>query len=244
MYPIICASKSTLFPPANGPFLSSGHYLGVSKGNMAQNNRSSKGKGKEKGKRSHDSETQSISLSDYQDYYSSPRAYSKDVLDTFSQNLYQLQGQAYPQNDNYYLDTNDFANYPSHGPLPGPTSPGPFIGNGHDGYTTSTADFTTSRSASNFCGVQSSNASEYSSAFSQGAASSVSSAPPRYNLDNVDSHINRQAATSQRYELPCEFRGCTEVFHGDEEADWIRHTADHLRGTFPSRLRCCKLFIP
>lgn len=80
------------------------------------------------------------------------------------------------------------------------------------------------------------------SVFSSSSRSSsrASAAPSR--ISNVDTHINRQGPTRQRYQLPCELRrlGCNQVFNGDEEMEWMDHTETHLEGSFPSKLKCCK----
>ncbi|KAL1845856.1 hypothetical protein Daus18300_014430 [Diaporthe australafricana] len=71
----------------------------------------------------------------------------------------------------------------------------------------------------------------------------ASSAPStRSNVTDVNNTIHRQAPPNERYELPCEFSnltGCSSVFHGDEEHDWIEHhIEEHLRRKLPSKLRC------
>lgn len=218
---------------------------------MAQSERSSKGKGK--GKQSRDYETQSISLSDYHGSYTSPRTSSMNPVHTLPQSLYQSLDQAYPQTENYCLDAHGLA-YPStgtassqpwpdadHSSLPSEGIAGDII----DGYATSTLSLGALVPAGDVWDVQSSSASEYSTQFSHGSPSTfASSAPSRYDRDNVNTQILRQTGTSQRYDLPCEFLGCPEVFHGDQQAEWVRHTEDHLQGNFPPKLLCCKLFVP
>lgn len=84
--------------------------------------------------------------------------------------------------------------------------------------------------------------SGWSEGQSQGTA--ASSVPSRHSHHtDVNNTINRQAAPSQVYQLPCELSnltGCNVVFPGDDEQGWIDHVERHLGGRFPSKLRCCK----
>lgn len=191
---------------------------------MSSSNRSSRGKGRER--KSSDDETQSISLSDCHGLFPIPRSYPYDTLDTLSQVsqvVYQNQEQSHPQSGNDYPGTDDSAYYPTTVPASGPA--------GFDDYATSIVSSRLSGPTSDAWDVQS----------SWTVPTAATTAPPRHNRDNAAFHINLPTATTQRYELPCEFRGCGVVFHGDEENEWIRHSEDHLRGAFPSKLRCCKL---
>lgn len=174
-------------------------------------------------------DTQSISLSDVNGYYAASRDYPIEGFDTMSQSVYQPQGQSYPQSGGeYYLVNDTPAYYPT-------TTPGYSGQIGvDDGYAGSFATSSViSAPVSDGWDVQSSAV----------ASSIASTAPPRYNGNNVDSRIITQPTATQRYELPCEIRGCAIVYHGDETDEWIRHTEAHLGGTFPSKLRCCKLSI-
>lgn len=226
------------------------------KGTMAQSDRSSRGKRRER--RSSEDETQSISLSEYHASYLLTQTYSQYGIDTLPQSpqqvVYQTQEDPYSQSSNYYLAPDHQAYYPTTSPASGLE--------GYDGYATSMTGSRPSRSASDIwdasgpaSGFEGYNdyATSVASSRPSGPASDIwdlqslstvlsatTTAPPRYSRDNVDSHINAQRPTAQRYELPCEFRGCGVVFHGDEEVDWITHMEDHLGGTFPSKLRCCK----
>lgn len=64
------------------------------------------------------------------------------------------------------------------------------------------------------------------------------SASLRHNMKNVDKRSKKQASTSFRCELPCEFPGCAVVFHGHEDSEWMAHTLTHFGGTLPSQLLC------
>lgn len=198
------------------------------KKSMTHNDRSSRSRRRER--RSSEDDTQSISLSEVNDYYPASRAYSIQGLDTISQIVYPPQEQSYPQSgDDYYLVTDSPAYYPT-------TAPGYSgqLGVG-DGYVSSIA--TSSMDSAPF-------SNGWDTQSSAVASSRATTAPPRYNTNNVDFHVNAQPTATQRYQLPCEIRGCGVVYHGDEEDEWIRHTEGHFGGTFPSRLRCCKLTIP
>lgn len=147
-----------------------------------------------------------------------------------SQIVYPPQEQSYPQSgDDYYLVTDSSAYYPTTAP-------------GYSGQLGVNDSYTSSIAASSMASAPVSNGWDTQS--SAVASSVASTAPSRYNANNVDFHVNMQATATQRYELPCEIRGCGVVYHGDEEDEWIRHTEGHLGGTFPSKLRCCKLTIP
>lgn len=72
----------------------------------------------------------------------------------------------------------------------------------------------------------------------------ASSAPSRQSHHtDVNNTIHQQPPPTQRYQLPCEFHnltGCDRVFPGDDTQGWMDHIEAHLRGKFPSKLRCCK----
>lgn len=190
---------------------------------MAQSNRSSRGTRRER--RSSDDEIQSISFSEYHGSYPEAQTYSQNVLNAlphYPQIVNQTHGQSYPRSSSYCLDTGGPAYYPA----TGPTSD---LGGIND-YATSIASSRPSGPTSDIWDEQS----------KWTGSSPASTAPSRHNRNNVESHINSQRATTQIYELPCEFQGCGVVYHGDEEVEWIRHTEDHLGGIFPSKLRCCK----
>lgn len=192
---------------------------------MTHNDRSSRGKRRER--RSSEDDTQSISLSDVNGYYAAPRDYSIEGVNPISQIVYQPQGQSYPQSSSHYYLVNDTSAYY-------PTATHGYSGQVgvDDGYATSIATSSVlSYPVSNGWDVQSSVVS----------SSRATTAPPRYDANNVNSHIITPSTTTQRYELPCEVRGCAVVYHGDEDDEWIRHTEAHLGETFPSKLRCCKL---
>lgn len=79
---------------------------------------------------------------------------------------------------------------------------------------------------------------------SQSRGTTASSAPSaRSHRTDVNSTINRQRPTNERFQLPCEFRnltGCDRVFPGDDERGWMDHVEGHLHGNFPTKLLCCK----
>lgn len=79
---------------------------------------------------------------------------------------------------------------------------------------------------------------------SQSRGTAASSVPSRQSHQtDVNNTIHQQAPPAQRYQLPCEFHnltGCDRVFPGDDTQGWMDHVESHLRGKFPSKLRCCK----
>lgn len=198
------------------------------KHSMTHNDRSSRSRRRER--RSSEDDTQSISLSEVNDYYTASRAHFIQGLDVISQIVYPPQEQSYPQSSNdYYSVTGNSTYYPT-------TAPG-YSGHvgANDGYASSIATSS----------IVSAPVSDGWDTQSSAVASSIATtAPARYNMNDINFPVNTQATTTQRYELPCEIRGCDVVYHGDEEDEWIRHTESHLGGTFPSKLRCCELSIP
>ncbi|KAG8165529.1 hypothetical protein KVR01_004081 [Diaporthe batatas] len=115
----------------------------------------------------------------------------------------------------------------------------PFGGHSYGGYTGFDASSVTSSMSSYSRGRQSSGSS-----LSQphGTAAISTDAPSRVaHYTDVNSTINRQAAPTQVYELPCELRnitGCNVVFAGDDERAWMDHIESHLGGSFPVKFRC------
>lgn len=193
---------------------------------MVHIDRSSRSKRRER--RVSDDDTQSISLSEYHGSYTVPQTYSQDGLDTLPQAMYQQLpwGQSYQQSGQCYPEADESACYPTTDPASGLAV--------FDGYAPSTMSSTSSVPVSDVWDLQSSGT----------LSSAATTAPPRYNRNNVDFHIHVQPAATQRYELPCEIRGCGFVYPGDEEVEWIRHTEEHLGGAFPSKLRCCEFPPP
>lgn len=188
---------------------------------------SSKDKGKGKNK-SNDWDRESLSLSEYHGPSSNcciPR-YASPVpfidVDLTTPNM------VYTENQNYRHD----------GQVRTPTWSVP------DPSVTRSCSGTSGWTGQSDAGVSSWDNQSVSSAqesiFSDQSQATVMTTPSRTSQFNVNMQISQQLPPRQRYQLPCEIYGCSEVFAGDEYSAWIDHTTAHLRGSFPSRLRCCK----
>lgn len=191
-------------------------------------NKSSKGKGK--ATESDMPPTQSPSFHDNNDF-AVPRS-----TGDFAQATYPLVEQPYTYSDNYLHQAGGAVQAPySNDSYYSPGMASGIAGSGAPAKSVSSSSDWDAMSAGTSTTTP---ASVWSS--STMSSSGASSAPSHGS--NVNTHINRQPPPRQRYELPCELRsvGCHQVFRGDEEREWREHVVTHLKGSFPSKLQCCK----